>query len=320
MGQPAVDCLRRGFLNLRANWELVPLQLAQTLIVVIVTLAGLLPLVVALGAGDLIDPEALPQDLEMVLESLIPALGAELVELWAPLSVALLAGMLIWTLAFFAFCYFQAGIFGILMSGDRQAPIARGASGAWRLFRTFSLRDFRGWAGRFVWSYFWLLSLLAGFALFWALLLLVLLLGGLWGGDRWGVMAGVGIGCGGALPLTFLLVVLALWTYLAQVELARGEVGVWRALGRSLQILGRRLGAVTLIFVLMVLAGTVIGAFFLPLSLAVDVSLRESLSGWVTAHSLLALLQWMAQAWLTVGFAASFVALVRGEPVGEAAG
>ena len=70
----------------------------------------------------------------------------------------------------------------------------------------------------------------------------------IYGGERWGGPAAVGIGCGGALPLGFLLVASSLWSLLAVADAARRESGTLAAARQGLRVLGRRLGAIVLIF------------------------------------------------------------------------
>jgi hypothetical protein len=89
------------------------------------------------------------------------AWGAELAERLTTasggLAAAALAALFVWTLAFVVFCFFQAGTYGILYAGDRQAPAGVPAHAQW--FRTFSRRDFSGFGGRHLWRFFWFFNL-----------------------------------------------------------------------------------------------------------------------------------------------------------------
>ena len=45
----AIDSLQHGLLNLRANWQLILLQVLQSLLVMVISLVGLVPIVMVLG-------------------------------------------------------------------------------------------------------------------------------------------------------------------------------------------------------------------------------------------------------------------------------
>lgn len=295
----AVDCLRRGWRNLMANWELVVLQWLQSILVTALMLLGLLVPVLMLG---------------LRFGESVPSFDEVLVELFdspSTLVLALVAALAIWTVAFLVHCYVQAGTYGILVTADRQA--LPGPPRDQRLFRTFTLRDFLGWGGRYVWRFFWF------FNLFCVLVSLVLLLAALWlvfivrGGERWGGSAALGIGCGGFLPLAFLVLVLSLWFYVAQADLAREASGVGAASRVGLSVLGQRLGAVVLLFLLLLIAAVALAIAFLPLSAGVDLLLPDAPVARAAVHVLLFLLQGLPSAVLTLALAAALVALVRSE-------
>lgn len=298
----AADCLRRGWTNLSANWELVVIQwLASFLVLVLLALGLVLPLVI-LGIDVLAS-----QGVEDVLR--------RLADLRPGLSMALVAMMAVWLLTLLLHCFFQAGAFGVLASGDRQA--LPGPRRSRLLFRTFSLRDFCGWGGLYVWRFlrvrvlFWgLIAALGGAVLFWLIFLAV-------GGSTWGGSAAFGIGCGGALPLAFLALVLGLWFQVAQADLARDGSGVRSASRRGLHVLGRRLGAVVIFFLLFVGAAVGLSIVFLPLTAAAD-SLLSGAPGWrALVRLILFLLQSLPSTLLTMLLAGSLVALVRSETLAE---
>ena len=127
----AADCLRRGWANLSANWELVFLQWVQLLLVAALLAVSLVPplaVIGSLGAG----------------RALGRAVGPSLL-------LALVALLALWTLALLVYSFFQAGTYGILAAADRQA--LPGGRRSPLFFRTFSLRDFLGWGGRYVWRF-----------------------------------------------------------------------------------------------------------------------------------------------------------------------
>jgi hypothetical protein len=307
MGLPAIESVRRGVLNLRANWELVLVQWVGTMAVLALALLGLVPPLLVLGLGSLSALRGRPDEWPGALPELVERLR----EAAAPLVASLVGTLAVWTLAFVVSCYFQAGTYGVLVNADRQAPA--GAGGDWRWFRTWSGRDFNGWAGRFLWRFFWLANF---YFLLASLLLLasaVLLGGALLGAQRWGWPAGVGIGCGGALPLLFLGVVLVLWVALAQADLARDGSGVGRASRTGMRVLGRRLGGVLLIALLFAAAASSVAMVFAPFSLGSDLMLRDAPAASLVVSLLLGAVQALVSSALGVVLAGSLVALVRAE-------
>ena len=300
----AADCLRRGWTNLSANWELVVIQWLESFLFVALLLLGLLPLFLIVG------PDAMggaARELEAALHRLFRHPQA--------LFLGLLAMLAVWLLAILVHCYFQAGAFGVLASGDRQA--LPGLPRHRLLFRTFSLRDFLGWGARYVWRFLGL------FACFWGALFLlgvavvVWLVSTLAGGGRWGSPAALAIGCGWFMPLGFLVLVTALWFGLAQADLAREGSGVRAASRRGLDVLGRRLGAVILLFALILLAALALAIVFLPLGAAADALLAGAPSARALVRFLLILLQSFPNTLLAMVLAGSLVALVRSEMPSE---
>ncbi len=306
----AFDCLRRGLANLRANWELVPLRFFGALAIGLMVLAGLLPPLLVLGIGLLREGfQGLLARNPDSLSRLATRLGERLPAVVPAFAVALLGTLAIWLFACIAYCYLQAGIFGVLTAAERQA-LPGADRKEW--FRTFSLPNFLGWGGRFMWRF-------VGFAgLFGAVCIGVGLAFALWafllvgGAQRWGRPAAVGIGCGGFLPLLFLAVVVSLWGTVSQADLARETSGVWSAAAHGLRILGARFGAVLLLFLLflgctllLAMAGFVAGLFvnFGLSSAPIALGLRLSLQ----------LLQSLAGSVLALALAAALVALVQSE-------
>jgi hypothetical protein len=308
----AADCLRRGWTNLSANWELVVIQWLESFLVLALLALGLgLPLVVegmnVLGADVLASSRGAAREIAAAL--------GRMAHLSPALLMGLAAMLAVWLLALLLHCYFQACTFGVLASAERQA--LPGPRRDRRLFRTFSRRDFLGWGGLYVWRFLGLR------VLFWSLVPLLAIVVVIWlvflglGGSAWGAPAVFGIGCGGALPLGFLALVLGLWFNVAQADLARDGSGVRQASRRGLDVLGRRLGAVLALFVLALGAALALAAVFLPLSALV----RSLLSGaprWQALVQLLLLfLQALPNTLLAMVLAGSLVALVRSERLSE---
>ncbi|HEX9942240.1 MAG TPA: hypothetical protein VGG03_09510 [Thermoanaerobaculia bacterium] len=301
----AADCLRRGWTNLSANWELVVIQWLASFLVAVLLALGLVLALLVLGMNALSSERWTARQVEEALR--------RLGDFSSGLLMALVAMAAVWLLTLLVHCYFQAGAYGILTSADRQA--LPGPRRDRLLFRTFSRRDFCGWGGLYVWRFFGLL------VLFWGLMLLMTVAACLWlvslgvGGGTWGAPAALGIGCGGALPLAFLTVVLGLWFNVAQADLAREGSGVRAASRRGLAVLGRRLGAVIGLSVLFLAAALALAFVFVPVSLVTDALLAGAprVRGFV--HFLLLLLQTFPNTLLAMLLAGSLVALVRSEEV-----
>jgi hypothetical protein len=86
---------------------------------------------------------------------------------------------------------------------------------------------------------------------------------------------------------------------------------------RSLQTLGRRFWAVLLMLVLVVVAALIGSVFFIPVSIGLDLVLRDQFIVWAIGRAFLTILQWAWSGAVTVGLAASMVSLVRSEVTQE---
>ena len=299
----ALDALGRALANVRANWELLLAQAAATVALAALLVASLLPLGIALGwtlAGLAGSPaEALSQ------------LADPATWLSAGVLAALAGATLLGTLAIAVYAWFQAGIFGVLAAGDRQA--GSGPRRPWALYRTFGWSDLAGWAGHgfsrfFGWYHLYLLIVTGAMALFGALLLAAVLVG-----RSQGVAAGFGLGCGGLLPLLFLLLYVSLVAAAAKADLARdgsGAASSWRRGGR---VVARRLGASLLLFVLLLAASTAASTLLLPLQLLSELGLGEQLGAYLAVQLVVAAVQTVLGTLLGLVYGAAFVALVRAE-------
>ena len=306
MALAAIDCVRRGIRNTRANRELVVVRWLSNLLLLAIAAAGLLPPLLVLGFT--------PADLPVGPEDWERA-GAELVGRLSPpppgLLAAGLATALVWTLAFVVFCFFQAGTYGILYSGDRQAPPGLPGEASW--FRTWSRGDFSGWGGRLMWRFFWLANLYACLVLVLGLLFVVLVAGAVWAKGEWGPAAAIGLGCGGALPLFFLALTLGLWFSIAQADLPREGGGVVAASRRGGRVLGRRLGGVLLVVILTILASAALAVVFAPFGILIDLGLGGAWVVQIFARGLLFVVQSLCSSALSVVLAGSLIALLRAE-------
>jgi len=298
----ALDCLRRGWTNLSANWELVLLQWLEWLLLTLLMALGVFLSLLILGASLLGEGSAAHR---------AEALARRLSDLSPALALALVAMLAVWLASLFLHSYFQAGAYGVLASADRQA--LPGPRRSKEFFRTFSLRDFLGWGGLYVWRYVGVLLLFGvlTFLLGGAVLLWLLFLGV--GGAEWGSPAALGIGCGGALPMGFLALVLGLWVHLAQADLAREGSSVRAASRRGIAVLGQRLGTVIALFLLTLAAAFVLAVVFFPLGAAADSLLSGAPLMRALVRFLLLLLQSLPNTLLAMVLAGALVALVRSE-------
>lgn len=308
----ALDALGRGAGNLRGNHELVWIQLAGSLALVAVILVGVLAMFAAFGvpasllAGD--RPEALREALQ--------ALPDDLGSLPRRFGSALLVLLVTSTVAFLAFCWYQAGTLAVLVAGEAQAPLARGVTGA--VFRTFSWSAFSGWSTRYFLRLFWLLNL---FLLFMLLALLGLLLPLLFLpslAEARGGGAACLVGCGAALPFLFVLSVVAIAMTVAQVRVVEEPCGVFAAARSGFAIAGRRLGALVLLYLLMLLASLALALLVGGLGVTAELALAGS--AWKALPAVaLSILQMVTSAALSLLYLAAVVALVRAERRLEAA-
>lgn len=241
----AVDCLRRAGLSLRANWALLPLALLQGLCVGLLFLLSLLPPFFVLGGWSLLDLDLTVDGVQLWLQQLFAAASGQPLAL----TLSLVASMVVGTLATIVWAFFEGGIYGVLLAAERQAlPDAQNRSGGVAWFSAMTGRDFAGWGGLYMWRYFWWLQI--AFALLLALFLAFFLitLGTAFGYESWGGGAAYGIGCGGSLPFLFATLVLTLWFMTSPPAVALPESGAVRGTGAGFRLVGKRPGAVLLLF------------------------------------------------------------------------
>ena len=310
-----IDCLRRGLRSLRANWELIPVFMAQSLLTTGLMLAGFFVLLAALGVSVVAWvrglgpdwPQQLAEDFVAVLEAGPPAL--------LPLVLPLIAAMLVWTLAFGLYCYLQGGVVGVLAEGEM---VAGAGLPDWRSFRRFSVAGFDLQGRRLFWRYFWFNHLLGVVAMVWMTLVLALVALAVRLAAGPNVSVGVAVGCVGLVPLGLLLIAVALWSMLATVEVARPGAGVWVASRRALGILRRRLGPVLIIWFLTLVGMMAVGAVFTPLKWAVAIASGDEMALWLGGRGALLLAETLVDSALIVALIATLAALVGLRPVFEA--
>ena len=307
-----LDAVGRGLSLARANLELVLVQFVQLIVVGVLVVLGVVPPLLVSGFESFQTmASSPPEELVFRLAEWATEAGSRYAAEPLAAIVAFSSTLAIWGVAFLVACYFLGGTFGILVSGDRQAPA--GAGQTWRWFRTFSVRDFMGWGGRYVWRYFWLLNLFLGLFALATLFVAALAAMIAWAVGRWGGTAGIGIGCGAALPLLFLALAFAGWSGLAQADLAEEDSRTRVAARRAVAVLGRRLGGVTALVLLLFVASFVVSTTFQLLAFAVDLALADHYTMGRIVALFMILLQWFASAALSVVWAAVLVALQRSE-------
>lgn len=295
----AIDCVSHGVAGLRLNGRLlIGVRLLRNLILVALIGPSLVLPVLALGLDLWLD---LPKNIDDGLEWL-SNLADRFV--WTPkLAVALGAMLVLWLVAGYIYCYFQAGIYGVVAEAEGQTPERRVArwgdftrSGSARLNRYFSLANLYG-------------AVIGG-----EVLLFVLGAGAVASASAvWGAFAAFGIGCVGFLPIILLVVVTGLWFEIACAELTREEASVRIASRRALEILRRRVGAVALLLVLFTAVSMAIWLALLPLSALVSFATNGSpLVLWVSRQLVAA----VPGAAVETILAGSWVALVRSEALG----
>lgn len=313
MRRSAIQALQSGLLNVRGNPKLVLLQIAQNLVVAIIGVAGMAPVVLALGPGAF---RAIwksgrqgwnpgnTAELESMLEG---ALGQ-----WQLLLAALAAGGAVWTVGFLVYCWMQAGVMGRLAAGERRAAASAQPTAA--DFKVYTWPDFTRDAAARVWKFFWLINLLIVVGM--VFLCLAIVVAGVLmalSGNPPSFAAALALGCSLVVVTFVAFFFLFAWTGVAKAEMVVADRGVLDAFGRSFSLLWRRLGGVLVLMVLFIGASVAVGIVFLPLSLGLDLVIGDSLGRQIAADVVLALIQTPINATLALALAAGLVALVQGE-------
>ena len=301
----AIDCAFRGIAILRVHGLLlVGVRLLRNLILAVLLVASLVPPVLALGLDLWADrPRNLDEGLEWLAD-----LAARLAP--TPKLLGAIGGMLVlWLIAGYVYCYFQAGLYGLLAEADREAS---GASGA----RSLGRQDLAAWGRARLGRYFALANLY-GALVGGALLLALLGVGAVAAASAtWGPVAAVGIGFVALVPVFLTFLVSAVWYDLACAALAREGAGTREASRGAWKILGQRLGAVGLLLVLFASASMAIWLTLFPLSVLISFSTNGRPLLAFVGHGLFQLVAAVPGAVAETVFAGSWVALVRSEALG----
>lgn len=303
----ALDALSRGFVNVRANRELIAIQIASSLLLAASIVVPALFLLVRLGVPLQVFTSNNPE----ALASALAAIQVDLGELVSMLGLGLVLMLVVGTLAFIVYCWFQAGTLAVLLAGEAQAPVVRIAPSA--VFRTFSWANFVGWASRYGMRIFWVDNL---FLFFLTLLLLVFSLPFLlmfWFSQSDFSVAGCALGCGLALPLVFVGLILVLAMMVAQICAVEEGATVRGASRRAFSITGKRLGGLLLLYLLLVVGSIAVATFFGGLGLVLKLALARTELLLFVLSSVLGVAELVLSVGLTLVMTAAIVALVRAE-------
>lgn len=290
-----------------ANWELVPIECLRVVVVWIGTLAGIVPIVGLIDPGFArLSPDA------FLAPGAFSERIANVIQLHPGRVVFFLIAWLVVSLAtFLVSCFLRGGTFGVLVGADRQALPGGGRSSGW--FRTFSVRDFRGWGGQLWGRYFWLANLDVV-----VILVLFALAGGLAIAIEWAFEGGKstlagGVGCASIVILVALLIASRVWVALARADAGREEMTVGGAAVQALALIGNRFGALSLLVLLAAALSFALWVCFF----AMNVSLGNLVGGDLLAQAVSTLAQAVvglaAFALLSLWFNGALVALVRSE-------
>ena len=301
-------CLAAGWQSLRTHRRLVALLWLETLLMVLLTLAGLALPLAAVG----FEPVGVlaAADVQLVQEWLLwlaeDAVWSDFVPSSPDLVAALVGLGLLWTAALFVYCWFQAGLYGVLVEEARGAPAGGTAEGT----DVLDLRRFAEHGRRHLWRFFGLLHLfvlyLTGVMFLWLWVVVL----AVWGWAAWGGLALLGIGCGGMLPVGFLVACLSLWFLLARAEVARPDSGVRAAGRRAWAVLRRRPGAVAALGLLFLALGVVASGLLAPGSVLVGRMLEPWSGAWWLARGSIEMVSWALYAAVAVFVAGTTVAFM----------
>jgi hypothetical protein len=310
---PALDALARGFANVSGNRELILVQMASGLLLAAAIFVPILLFLVRLGiplslwSAD--DPAALVQAFESIhldLAQIVPMLG-----------MALLVLLVVGTLVFILYCWFQAGTLAVLLAGEAQAPVVRTAPAI--VFRTFSWAGFVGWASRFGARIFWVNNLFLVFLTLWLVLFSLPFFASAWFSSDALSLGGCLVGCGLALPLGFVAMVLVLALIVAQICAVEERATTFGATRRAFAITGRRLGGLLLLYLLMIVGSLAVSALFAGFGLVLELLLAQSGLLRLVLSAGLGVVEFFITVGLTLVMTAAIVALVcaemRREPV-----
>lgn len=306
-----IDALGRGVANLRANWQLVLVATAGTVAISGMALAGMVPglALVGLSLRDLASVDPTPEAPGVFPSFDFDPAGLEPAAI-ATAALVFLAALLAASLVQ---CWVQAGVLGALWAGDAQSPPGPGRPSI--AFRTWSPRFFVAEANRHFFRLLGYYGILLAFVIVWLLLVLGLVLAIAATGEGLDGGAAVAIGCGGAIPLFFILFVLALAASVGQADVPRPDGSALAAVRTGFRVLGSRLGACALLYLIFFAGVVAVATAEGILNFTAGLLLRGSPGVSLMVGGLFFLVQTLVQTALTLALAAALIALVRADHV-----
>ncbi len=306
-----IDALGRGVANLRANWQLVLVATGGTIVICALALAGLVPglALVGLSLRDLASANPTPTSAGVFPSFDFDPSGLEP----AALAMAALVFLAALLAASLVQCWVQAGVLGALWAGDAQSPPGAGRPAI--SFRTWSPRFYVAEANRLFFRLLGYYGILLGFVIVWLLLVLGLVLAIAATGQGFDGGAALAIGCGGAIPLFFLLFVLALAASVGQADVPRPDGSAFSAVRTGFRVLGSRLGACALLYLIFFAAVVAVATTEGIFNFSAGLLLRGSPGASLATGGLLFLIQTLVQTALTLALSAALIALVRADRV-----
>lgn len=152
MRRSITDVLRRGFENALANWPLLLLKIASTIvigaIVIAAVIATIVPLAISVGVrgiADLRDPENVAQLLLSILT-----------DHWIALLMAVSVVSVVLLIVVALVSFLEAGVMQVVADGERRAPAAASERSA---FRAFTMQRWLSGAAAHGWAVFWIYNL-----------------------------------------------------------------------------------------------------------------------------------------------------------------
>jgi hypothetical protein len=302
-----LDALSRGFANVRGNPEIVAVSVIGSLAVLAVLLLSIWPWMSAVG----IDPQWLldaPELTDVSAWSEIAAVPSEILTRLGAFFLALTVGL---TVSSIGYCWYFGGVLGVVVSGDAQAPVGGGREPD--LFRTWVWRFFVLEANRLTWRVLAYLSIFLGLMTLVTLGFVALIVFASLLSAKSGAGAGLAVGCGGLLPLFFAFAAVFGAMSIGQADLPRPQGGAMEAARLGFQVLGRRMGAIAALFVLLITISMAIGLVLGGFEYWIGAALAGSPTAFGIAQVAIVVVQLSLGALVQLGFMASFVALARAE-------
>jgi hypothetical protein len=258
MARTLGEVVRRGADNVLANWPLLLIRIAESVAMIVITLAilagAVVPIAAAVMGGSLTDIVTGAVDPEQVLRSVSPLLAVYL----------LLVVSLVVFVAVLVHSFVQGGIVGSYLEAERSAPAAAATRAD---FRVFTPELWWSEAKRNVWRFFWIYNVVWGV---WSLAILLpllplIVLVVLFSESP----AAIVVAIGGLIAILLfaigLAIVVFLWSQVVLIDAARLGTGVFESISGSWDSMRGRLGTIILVggiaFALSMVVGSIVAGF-----------------------------------------------------------